>query len=54
MCALIRRLGEEDDITGCCGHMYDQVYHFETAHEHMNTMYTVNWLRFNCTCMHGL
>ena len=22
--------------------MYDQVYHFETAHEHMNTMYTVN------------
>ena len=34
MCALIRRLGEEDDITCCCGHMYDQVYHFETAHEH--------------------
>ena len=48
MCALIRRLGEEDDITSCCGHMYDQFYHFETAHEHMNTMYTVNWLRFNC------
>ena len=50
MCALIRRLGEEDDITGYCGHnnyMYD---HFEITHEHNTT--TVNWLHFNY--MYGL
>ena len=41
MCALIRRLGEEDDITGCCGHMIK----FITLKLPMNTMYTVNWLR---------
>ena len=38
VCALIRRLGEEDDIAGYCGHnnyIYD---HFEITHEHNTTI----------------
>ena len=56
MCALIRRLGEED-ITGCCGHMYDHLYHFEIAHEH-NTIIVyckIGSVKFSLvTCMYCL